>query len=702
MDVQSMSLNEKIEYLRQNPIFWSRFGHESENGNWENHRLNAQRHKALFDKGILVHSSVIPSGWIGLNQFDYTELDQLLNLLFSTCPDIIFLPRVKLNVPKGWCAAHPEDVFVYAGGPRTRDKICAMIDTDLHGSHPPKSTDLLAQQSFSSSQWIKDASDALRRFVFHIEHSKWASQIIGYHIAYGTSGETTQWATWDTNPRHKGDYGINATKAFLGYASSHGKIYNDVPPIDERFFISNTPVPQNRYHIGTPTLDQLFYHTERDEQCIVYSEFTRDINSDAIETFCKVVKDIVPEKVTGVFYGYITEPENSANMQHTGFDRILSSPYVDFIASPKGYNRVGPTDPGLGQSVPNSVNRKKLYIDEIDNRTHLCKTNNIKDYTAKNFDQTRAVYWREFSKNLAFHQAYWWMDLGGGWLDTEEIQNEIQLLNKTAKQLYLEKENHKSVTEVLLVINEDVMHHIRPNFNLNQAAIHHVGSTIKESGVPVDFYRATDLEEIDLSSYKMIVFLNAFYEDSDKLNQLLSRTSTNCHIVWNYTAGIIDNVSGSFSLNNVTRLTGFSIGEYPVGSIAEHASSCFPVVYIKPDDAIAPLEHYSDGQIKTAKRKDCKGRTHILNAMPQDMTVEAARNMLNAAGVHLYAPAYCVVNADNRFIYVLAEKKMRAEIILRESSTYRNVFTDAIFEQTKTITLDMEEGTCVFLKRING
>ncbi len=696
--MQFKDLKERIEFLRRNPIFWTRLGYELEKGGPEAHLRHAERHKELFDKGILVHSSIIPVGWVGPDQYDYTDTDHYLNLLFTHCPDALFLPRVKLNVPEGWCEAHPEDVFVYAGGPRTLDEIKAMIGTEVHGSHPTKPTDLLALQSFSSEQWKKDAAEAFRRFIHHVEESPWADRIIGYHVAYGTSGETSQWGSWDSNPRHKGDYGINATKAFLKYAAERGKHYDDLPAIDERFHIKEGEI-SHRFHVGTPTLEQLFFHTEQDERCIVYSEFTRDSNMDALETFCKVVKDIVPQKVVGVFHGYIIEPEVCANMQHTGFDRLLNSPYIDFVAGPKGYNRVSPTDPGLGQAVPNSVNRKKLWVDEIDNRTHLCTWRGPKDFPAANFDQTRAVYWREFTKNVVFNQGYWWMDLGGGWLDSEEIQNEVKLLNETSQALYRESEGQHRVAEVLMVINENTMHHLRPNFELHRAVIHHTGSVLKECGVPVDFYRTADLPELDLSPYKMIVFLNAFYEDAAKLQDILSKTSPDCHIVWNYAAGILDKTNGSFGFENIRKLTGFSLGEYPYGGIKEYEKSCYPVLYVKPEDGIAPLAHYSDGNIKAAARK-AEGRTHILNAQPISLTVERAREWLTAAGVHLYAPGYCVVNTDNRFLYALSEKSQTVKINFKQPTTCRNLFTGEVYENITALTQEMEEGTCIFLKYI--
>lgn len=700
--MQFRDLQERIEFLRRNPIFWTMFGHETESGNWQTHLTNARRHKALYDKGILVHSSVIPSGWVGVDRYDYTELDALLQLLFDTAPDILFMPRVKLNVPEGWCAQYPEDVYVYAEGPRTRQEICAMLGTSVHGSHPTKSTDLLALQSLSSRQWVADASEALRRFVLHLENSPWAHKIIGYHVAYGTSGEITQWGSWDKNPRHKGDYGIRATERFVEYAAQRGCVCTEVPSVEQRFFIGDTPVPENRYHVGMPTLEQLFFHKKQDEPCVLYNQFTRDTNVEAVETLCRVVKELVPQKVTGVFYGYITEPENCANVQHTGFDRILRSPWVDFIAGPKGYNRVGPVDPGLGQAVPNSVNRKKLWVDEIDNRTHLCVWSGSKDYPARNFDQTRAVYWREFTKNVAFHQGYWWMDLGGGWLDSEEIQNEVQLLNETSKQLYQEEDRHENVSQVLLVIDEEAMHHMRPNFNLHRDTIHHTGSVIKESGVPVDYYRMADLPELDLSRYKMIVFLNAFYEDPQKLRALLEKTRPDCHILWNYAPGILNGAAGTFGLDNVRALTGFSVGEYPTGGLAEHAQCCYPVLYVQPEGGIQPLAQYSDGNIRLASRQDARGRTHILNAMPADVTPEAMQQLLAAAGVHIYAPARCVVHADSRFLYVLAEKTMDVTVRFPAPVTCCNVFTGQVFRDTDTVTLTLEEGTCAFLKYLQG
>jgi hypothetical protein len=315
------------------------------------------------------------------------------------------------------------------------------------------------------------------------------------------------------------------------------------------------------------------------------------------------------------------------------------------------------------------------------------------DYPAKNFDQTRAVYWREFTKNIVHHQGYWWMDLGGGWLDDEAIQNEIAHMHSVSEQLYRERDKHKSVAEVLLIVNENTMHHMRPNSELC-ASVHHIGSVIKECGVPIDLYRTADLDEIDISQYKIIVFLNEYYADTPKLKEIIAKASPDCHIVWNYTAGIINKADNSFGLENVQKLTGFCLEEYPKGRCDKHI---YPLVYIKADDGVQSLEQYSDGNIKSAKRM-YNNRVHTIFASPSDLTVETATKMLESAGVHIYTPPYCVVHSDNRFIYVLSEKTQTVEITFKEPVTCKNVFTEEKYENVKNLTLDMQEGTCVFLK----
>lgn len=703
-----MKLQERIEFLRQNPIFWSCIDSSANTSYIEaaggkhfvDFEKNLWRHKALKEKGIKIHSFTLSLGWVGDNEYDYSLTDTLLENLYNTIPDAYFLPRVFMDAPLKWCKSHPEDLLVYFNGPRTREEIAELIGTPAHdwygfnqisvdGSRA-NIDGLIGLESFSSPRWLKDASEALRRLMEHIQNSKWADRIIGYHIAYGCCGETTTWGSWEKSLDRKGDYGITATQEFIKYAHEHGKNCNGVPTPTQRFVMEEND------------LAHLFLQTEQDKQSVLYSKFISDVNINAMEAFGKTVKAFDSNLLVGVFFGYIIEVPHSSNAGHLGFERLVNSQYIDFVSGPKGYYRVDPYGPGFGQAVPNTISRKKIWVDEIDNRTHLTDMSQftyIDTSAAKDMDETRAVYWREFSKNIAFNQGYWWMDLMGGWLDSECIQNEIRILNEMSKRLYQEIDSYQSVTEILLIIDENAMHYMRPVGALHSTFLEKFGATIKECGAPIDLYRLSDLDELDLEKYKIIFFLNAFCTDNENLKRILQKTRKDCCIVYNYTAGILDRKNNSFGLQNVCNLTGFSMNEFTKGTqISGHENCPFPMVYVQETDNIEILERYSQGDIRIAKRKDKDGRVYIIDAMPTDMTVEFARSLMEDAGVHFYAPPYNTVNADSRFVYVISGKGLNGALLLRESKNCENVFNGEQYENVTEIPLVLKAGNGAFIK----
>lgn len=112
------------------------------------------------------------------------------------------------------------------------------------------------------------------------------------------------------------------------------------------------------------------------------------------------------------------------------------------------------------------------------------------------------------------------------------------------------------------------------------------------------------------------------------------------------------------------------------------------------------MDIYSDGGIMLAKKKQTDGRTHILCGSPADMTVDIMRKLFDDAGVHIYSSLYCTVHTDSRFLYLLSQKEQTVEIEFKQKTTCRNIFTDELYRDVTHISLDMKEGTCVFLKYI--
>ena len=239
-----MKISEAREFLKNNPVFWSRLGFcydpplKNAQGSPlvfnEDLEKFAKTHRSFTKAGVKIHSSILHCGWVGVDEYDYSLTDRVLDAVFRDNPDIYYIPRIKLNVPVDWCRENPEDVFVYYGGPETPEEIRALVGTEKHdyigydspegyayagdGAYRdtrPNVGGVIARQSFSSRKWLEDAGTAFRKVIQRIENGKYADRILGYHIGYGTSGETVVWGRISDK---YGDYGIENTRRFLAWA----------------------------------------------------------------------------------------------------------------------------------------------------------------------------------------------------------------------------------------------------------------------------------------------------------------------------------------------------------------------------------------------------------------------------------------------------------------------------------------------------
>lgn len=78
---------------------------------------------------------------------------------------------------------------------------------------------LIARQSFASKKWLADATVVLEKLIDRLERGKYGDRILGYHIAYGASGECVFWGR--ISERY-GDYGICARRASRGIDVGRG------------------------------------------------------------------------------------------------------------------------------------------------------------------------------------------------------------------------------------------------------------------------------------------------------------------------------------------------------------------------------------------------------------------------------------------------------------------------------------------------
>lgn len=687
-------MNDFQKKLRDTPFFWSRLGfcydpprtgadgkpilfsHEFDEYN--------RVHRAFAEAGVRFHTTILHSGWIADGKYDYTLTDEVLDAIFAGNPDICYMPRVKLNVPPDWCRNHPEDTFVYYFGPRDADSIAALAETDRH-DYFGYDTDgyavnggkgiwrddrvnyngLIGLQSFSSPKWIADASETLRRLLKHLAESRYRDRIVGIHIAYGMCGETNLWGSWSPldNEKaglygHRGDFGITNRRRFAEFAAEK---YGSREAALERLGDLEPPAPLER-EAPPPTLAELFFseHDKRRD----YFEFVSKTNADAIESFCRVVKESAGmfghELAAGVFYGYMYLPQ-APNAGHLAIRRLIDSPVVDFMSSPKGYFRCMPGEPGGEQGPSESIARKKAWLDEIDNHTHLDRR---PDGRAANMAESKTLLWREAVKNISHGQGFWWMDLGEGWYDNPELMAVIKAI--TELQQRIAKTAHQSAAEILLVVDEHTLSGMRISYGLSAGLMDQLHSELKLTGAPVDTLLLDDLFEIDLSPYRMIVFANCFCFRKGEREMLQKKIKGKC-CIWHYAAGI---AAPEFDPAHFTALTGFRLREFPrtdtdyygypasfysYDKSHKRRAGDFPLFSIEAS-GMEVLSRYPSGAVNCAKL----GNT-VVCATPSLSSAEL-RRLARRAGVTILCDADCAVFADNRVAGFFPQNEFKGNV----------------------------------------
>jgi hypothetical protein len=390
-----------------------------------------------------------------------------------------------------------------------------------------------------------------------------------------------------------------------------------------------------------------------DQRQVDCNEFHAKSCFDAIETFGKVIKEKTG-KPAGCFYGYFQD-ETVGYAGHLCIERALTSPYLDFYSSPKGYHYCLAGDPGSSQAPAQSFARKKLWIEENDCRSHLSC-----DIIRKcgSMQESETIFWREIYRALTFNQGFWWMDIDGLRDDWYGDSGLVEMFKAQAdfykKWSGIERKN---LAQVLFVEDEESCGHTTYLSGAQRSLRLKLERELRLCGAVVDHLRVADMLEIDVSKYKFIVFCHAFVMPKGKWEKICARINPNAYVLFNYCAGILD---PAFSLENQKTVTGFNVYETPnrlhhkdlYKHIYWHETRAipqdYPLLSIVKEDGQEVLQTSPDGHILTAMINRDNGK----NIFASDFTLrtELLKKLLQQAGVEFLAPSYCAVLADEKLI----------------------------------------------------
>ncbi len=585
------------------------------------------------------------------------------------------------------------------------------------------------QHSMASKKWREMAGKAMERFVREVE-AFCGDRIIGYHVG---GRFTAEWFTWHiVNRESIDDYSSPMLRAFREYVRNK---YLDDDSLRKAW--SRNDVTLDTVNIPdvfrreNPSLGA-FYSTAFEQDIIDYQECFGHEGAASCIHLCRTVKEVVDwKKIVGVFNGYFLTFNRTLVPQrtgHMGFDEILNSDVVDFIASPYAYEYRGWGQNHHAQTVPITIQeRGKLYVDEID--TNPQGMEGVFDwirgiYTPESIREYCEMLKRDFAYNQAIGSAFWWMDiLNAGWYSPPEVTETLRKLITAEKMLTDMKKG--SAAEIAVVLDMSSYASVYPGPTHQEPYIAFlIQWEMPRIGTPFDVLFLEDFLS-SKKAYKLAIFPQAASLHAERASRLMKHIRhNNISTMWFHAPGHCisdEKIQGTIDwkwrvgeqgLCNVTMTnTGHWLAEgIPDGTeygatanLEERSKDSFTWepsrdrtarrIIIEDDDAVS-VGTLSTGEGTGLAVKERNGSFSILSSAPAPPSA-LVRNAARKAGVNLYSPLGDIVSAGKHFLGISAGFEGDRELRLpKESKVIDLESGDVIVEKADRFNITLKYGHC--------
>jgi beta-galactosidase len=634
------------------------------------------------DSGINMFTPILGlnAGWVAPGKYDWSAFDLFFARLLAIHPDAKILPRLHLNPPAWWKEKHPGEL-VKCGitpDPAMYRRAERLGETGLNWNGLDDPNDA----SWASKIWRVEVTDVLKSFLRHMETSPLISRMIGYHIAYGHTGE------WHyTGMRFLPDYSEPMREA--------------IGPI---------PTPEARM----TTTNGLLRDPAKERDVIAFYKRHHDMIADTVLYFTKITKAETSHRILcGVFFGYLLENVHIHEGGHLSPERVLASPDIDFFASPYTYQHTnistrprwesdmvddagnwlgrarGVAGDGGYRVLVESIHRHgKLYIVEMDPSTYIEPVKVGEGGSGHDtVEGSIKILRRDIAQMFARGVGGWWFDFGHycppyaahhGWYDDKPLIEAIRPFAALGeRRVRMDTSSAATIAAVYDPKAFFATEHWKAEFpyegygitvcdHFNHWFINSHQRTFSRMAVPHDSIYKFDLTNADTRRYKVLFMVNTFTMNSaevDRMRGMLEGSGTT--VVWYYAPGYI--TPEKLDLEQMQRLTGFKFemlpdpgpmqirtvatadGRSTVFGTKKHQKPRFAVL----DKDVKVLGHWVDNNRPAFVKKAEKGWTSIyVGAAP--MTAEMLRVLLQEAGVGLWSNQADIVYATKDAAAVIA------------------------------------------------
>lgn len=582
--------------------------------------------------------------WIDKGEYDFAAFDRQMNLFKRFAPNSYYCIFIQLDTPQKWIGNH-------AGHKSSFDYIHAgMFD----------------------EEWKKDASEYVNALIEYAEKN-YGDSIFGYAFCAGRSCE------WFAVPNEKEDV-TQFSQPFAEYCKDNNIEYNNYfDTWDDIWKESTNPF----YDINSAEENFVGFGAENLAELVTY--FSSEIQ-----------KTLKHKKILGTFFGYHCM-KYSTNFAYLN-EKVYSDPNIDVIFSPAEYDEFREIDGCSGfQLAVNSLElNNKLYLHEIDHRTNLAlypmehgvlgrstkyrmKDGGILNDCYDTEYEGVMVLRRELALTMLGGNALWWFDFFGGYYASPTYEKELRLACDIMKKVYNGSAVRKSVAQIALIVDNGAFKHIRALSDMKHQLIRWNLLNLGKAGTPFDIYNVTDMEKIDFSNYKLVVFMDLF-EISEKTRLVINEKLKNIHKLWMYAPGYINN--GKFSSEGISNVTNISVSPYRLQN-GENAcafgkefepSANWSDTFEVTDDSEILGTYTKSGKTMLAK----KG--YDIYSGAACLPTEVWRGLAQTAGVHMYTDGNGALIVNNQFVCYENNVSEHCRLVFEKDYEFEELFDGGIYK----------------------
>lgn len=541
--------------------------------------------------------------------FDVDGIRKQLAGILEVNPRAKIVVRINVSAPRWWLE-------------KNTNEICQVTSTkeekNTFGGN--------RAESLASEKYAAFARENLKKFLEELAKTPEGGRVIGFHIGGGVYGEWHYYGIYS-----EPDASDAMRKKFSAFAKTrHGSIERVNTAWRTAFkTLDEIVVPsyERRYEIS----DSDFRDPQRDHYVIDYYECQQATVSALVNGLCRLTKETWPRPcIVGLFYGYFFG-NWTVGAQASQFDikTLFRSPYVDYFSGPlTSRNMYGS---GYFRTLADSVSLNgKIWISEHDTPTHLNLNaqgvGGVKwPDVPENEAQSIAIMRRNYMYTLTEAAGQWWYDFGpknkSGWWSTPAMLAEAKHLFGLSTSLL--EVPYVKPAEVLLVQDMESFNYVRPARidKLTFKITEEMTDTLSGVGVAIDRIFLMDLEKVDLTKYKLVIFGNTFKLDEKQRSYIKQRIVTKGRsVVFMSGVGYTDGVSND--VKNISDLVGMHV---------EKADKVKPVVTV----ALAGQTHRLDAGGVTSLFKVVDSGVRVLGSY-ENKDIGAAVKAVNGATVYFF------------------------------------------------------------------